>query len=331
MIAKGERREKIRKRNLVALASILTILLAFYPDFTLAAAQRLAIGTASTGGTWYPLGGGIAKIINKYVPNVEATAQPSGASIENIRAIGDKKMDFALLMPDAAYFAMKGVETFKAKRSYPELQGVFSTYPIEQQIFVLAESPVKRIQDLKGKKIGLGAPGSGTEVMSRLVLAEYGITYKDITPQFLHHPETVSALKDKTIDAGMTLLGTPAPALMELTTTHKARFLDQDPKIADKIVEKYPFYFKSIIPANTYKGQEKDYHTLSYVGILATHKDLSEKLIYDVVKAVFEHIDELHEIHVAFKQITLNNSIKGMPIPWHPGALKYYKEKGLVK
>jgi len=300
-------------------------------DGASAAALRLVIGTASTGGTWYPLGGGVSKIVNKYIPDVEATAQPSGASIENIRAIGDKKMDLALVNPDAAYFAMKGEETFKAKRPYPELRGVFSTYPIEQQIFVLADSPLKRIQDLKGKKIGVGAPGSGTEVMSRLVLAEYGITYKDITPQFLHHPETVSALKDRTVDAGITLLGTPAPALMEITTTHKIRFLDQDPQIGSRIVEKYPFYYKNAIPAQTYKGQDKDYHTLSYVGIMATHKDLPEKMIYDLVKAVFEHIDELHQIHVAFKQITLQNSIKGMPIPWHPGAQKYFKEKGLLK
>ncbi|MBM4333942.1 MAG: TAXI family TRAP transporter solute-binding subunit [Deltaproteobacteria bacterium] len=325
------RRKKNQIKSLVILTCFTVALIAFSAGVSSASTQRLVIGTASTGGTWYPLGGGIAKIINKHVPNVDATAQPSGASIENIRAIGDKKMDFALLMPDAAFFGFKGAETFKAKRPHEELRGVFSTYPIEQQIFVLADSPVKRIQDLKGKKIGLGAPGSGTEVMSRLILAEYGIEYKDITPQFLHHPETVSALKDKTIEAGMTLLGTPAPALMELTTTHKVRFLDQDPKIADKIIEKYPFYFKSIIPGNTYKGQEKDYHTLSYVGILATHKDLPEKLVYDVVKAVFENIGELHQIHVAFKQIVLKDAVKGMPIPWHPGAHKYFKEKGLLK
>lgn len=325
------RRKKNKIQSLIILTCFIIGGIVSSMEVSLASTQRLIIGTASTGGIWYPLGGGISKIINKHVPNVDATAQPSGASIENIRGIGDKKMDFAMLMPDAAYFSFKGSDIFKAKRPYEELRGVFCIVTSELQIFTLLESPVKRILDVKGKKVGLGAPGSGTEVWARLILAEYGIEYKDITPQFLHHPETVSALKDKTIDVGITVLGTPAPALMELTTTHKIRFLDHDPKVVDKFIEKYPFYFRNIIPANTYKGQEKDYHTLSYRGILATHKDLPEKLVYDIVKAVFENIGEIHQIHSAFKQIVLEDAVKGMPIPWHPGAYKFFKEKGLLK
>jgi TRAP transporter TAXI family solute receptor len=295
-----------------------------------AADIRMAIGTASTGGTWYPLGGGLANIINKNVKGYYAAAHPSGASIENIRAISKKQDAIALSMPDTAFQAYKGLEAFTNK-PVKELRGLMSTYPIDIQFFTLAGSGIEKIGDLKGKKVAVGAPGSGTEAMARYVLNVYGLTYNDIDEQFLSATETTEALKDGNIDAGIVTLGTPAPALIDLATQRDIRFLDIDPVTADKINKEFPAYFSTIIPAGTYKGQTQPHHTLSWMGIFVVHQDMSDQLAYDIVKAVFEHKEELYAIHAQFKGITPENAVKGMPIPFHPGAENYFREKGLIK
>lgn len=295
-----------------------------------AADIRMAIGTASTGGTWYPLGGGVANIINKNVTGYFAAAHPSGASIENIRAISKKQDAISLSMPDTAFHAYKGMEAF-ANKPVKELRGLMSTYPIDIQFFALANGGIKSISDLKGKKVAVGAPGSGTEAMARYVLNVFGMTYDDIQEQFLSATETTEALKDGNIDAGIVTLGTPAPALIDLATQRDILFLDIDPVIADKINKEFPAYFPTVIPAGTYKGQSKPHHTLSWMGLFVVHQDMNDQLAYDILKALFAHKEELYAIHAQFKGITLENAVKGMPIPFHPGAEKFYKEKGLIK
>lgn len=295
-----------------------------------AADVRIAIGTASTGGTWYPLGGGVANMINNHVKGYFAAAHPSGASIENIRAIVKKQDALALSMPDTAFQAYTGLEAFAGKPE-KELRGLMSTYPIDIQFFVLAKGPIKTIKDLKGKKVAVGAPGSGTEAMARYVLKVYGLTYDDIDEQFISATETTEAIKDGNIDAGIVTLGTPAPTLMELCTQRDIRFLDIEPDVAEKINKDFPAYYPQTIPAGTYKGQDKANHTLAWMGLFIVHKDMNEQLAYDILKAIFENKDELDKIHVQFKKITLENAVKGMSVPWHPGAEKFFKEKGVLK
>jgi len=296
----------------------------------LAADERLAIGTASTGGTWDPLGGGVASMINKYVKGYYAAAHPSGASIENIRAIVKKQDALSLSMPDTAFQAFNGQEAF-ADKPTKELRGLMATYPIDIQFFALAKGNVKSIKDLKGKKVAVGAPGSGTEAMARYVLKVYGLTYDDIDEQFLSATETTQALKDGNIDVGIVTLGTPAPALMDLATQRDILFLDIEPAVAEKINKDFPAYFPRTIVAGTYKGQDKPHHTLAWMGIFVVHQDMSEKLAYDILSAVFDHKDEPDKIHAQFKNITLENAVKGMPVPLHPGAQKFFKEKGMIK
>ncbi len=297
-----------------------------------AADKRLSIGTASTGGTWYPLGGGVANIINKYIPGYYASAHPSGASIENIRAVMSGRDDLALSMPDAAYYAYKGMGAFKGKPQ-KELRALFATYPVDIQIIVLADSPIKKISDIKGKnlKVAVGAPGSGTEKMAQYVLKAYGITYDDIDEQFLSATESTAALKDGTIDVAIMTLGTPAPTIMDLCSHRKIRFLDIEPEVAKKINRAFPAYFPRTIPAGTYKGMTKPHHTLAWMGIFIVNAKMPKKLAYDIVKAVFEHKAELDRIHKKFKLITVENAVKGIPIPMHPGAVKFFKEKGVLK
>lgn len=295
-----------------------------------AADERMAIGTASTGGTWYPLGGGVASMINTYVKGYYAAAHPSGASLENIRAIAKKQDTLSLSMPDTAFQAFNGMEAFNSK-PVKELRGLMSTYPIDIQFFTPANGKIKTIKELKGKKVAVGAPGSGTEAMARYVLKAYGLTYDDIDEQFLSATETTEAIKDGNIDAGIVTLGTPAPTLMDLATQRDILFLDIETDVAEKINKEFPAYFPTTIPAGTYKGQDKPHHTLSWMGIFVVHQEMSDTLVYDILKAVFDHKDELDKIHAQFKNINLENAVKGMPIPFHPGAQKFFKEKGMIK
>jgi len=295
-----------------------------------AADVRLAIGTASTGGTWYPLGGGVANMINTYVKGYYAAAHPSGASIENIRAIIKKQDALTLSMPDTAFQAYNGLEAFAGKPA-KEIRGLMSTYPIDIQLYVLASSPIKTIKDFKGKKVAVGAPGSGTEAMARYVLNVYGLNYNDINEQFLSATESAEAIKDGNIDVVITTLGTPAPALMDLATQRDIRFIDIEPAVAEKINKEFPAYYPRTIPAGTYKGQGNPHHTLAWMGLFLVHKDMSEKLAYDILKAVFEHKEDLDKIHAQFKKISIENATKGMSVPLHPGAEKFFKEKGVLK
>jgi hypothetical protein len=206
-----------------------------------------------------------------------------------------------------------------------------STYPIDIQFFTPAKGNIKTIKDPKGKKVAVGAPGSGTEAMARYVLKVYGLTYDDIDEQFLSATETAQALKDGNIDAGIVTLGTPAPALMDLATQRDILFLDIEPAVVGKINKDFPAYFPRTIAAGTYKGQSKPHHTLASMGIFVVHQDMTEKLAYDILAAVFDHKDELDKIHAQFKNISLENAVKGMPVPFHPGAVKFFKEKGMIK
>ena len=317
----------------LVLAGLLVLGLAMVlPGGATAADKRLAIGTASTGGSWYPLGGGVANVINKYIPGYYASAHPSGASIENIRAVMKGQDALALSMPDAALYAYEGKGPFKGKPQ-KGLRGLFSTYPVDIQFYVLADSPVKTIADIKGKnlKVAVGAPGSGTEKMAQYVLKVYGITYDDIDEQFLSATETTAAMKDGNIDVGIVTLGTPAPTLMDLATQRQIRFLDIEPEVANKINKDFPAYFPRTIPAGTYKGMKKPHHTLAWMGLFVVNKDMPDKLAYDICKAVFDHKAELDKIHKKFTLITLESATNGMSIPLHPGALKFFKERGVIK
>jgi len=323
--------KKSNRKIMVWLAAFVLCLALAAP--ALAEDERLSIGTASTGGTWYPLGGGVANMINKYVKGYYASAHPSGASIENIRNVMKGNDALALSMPDAAFYAYTGQQAF-ADNPQKDLRALFSTYPIDIQIFVLDESPIKKISDIKGKKglkVALGAPGSGTEAMARYVLGVYGITYDDIDEQFLSATETSAAMKDGNIDVGIVTLGTPAPTLVDLATQRKIRFLDIEPAVAMKINKDFPAYFPRTIPAGTYKDVAAPHHTLAWMGIFVVSKDMKDQLAYDILKAVFDHKDELDQIHAKFKLMSLQAATVGIPILLHPGAEKYFKEKGVIR
>jgi TRAP transporter TAXI family solute receptor len=294
--------------------------------------DNLVMGTSSTGGTWYPLGGGIAAVITKYVEGVRGSAIPSGASIENARAVSKGRQHLALVMPEIGYYAYNGMKMFE-KEKLDKLRGFFSAHGSDIQFYVPANSPIKSVFDLKGKnyRVAVGHAGSGTNVMARFILGVYGITYDDIREQFLSATETTQAMKDGNIDMGIITMGTPGPTIMDLFQYRKMRFVDFEPEMVKKIIGELPIYYPRTIPAGTYKGMDKPHNTLGYRAIIIVRKDFPEKLAYEILKQFFDHKEEINAIHPKYKAITLKEATVGMPIPLHPGTVRFLKDKGIKK
>jgi TRAP transporter TAXI family solute receptor len=302
------------------------------PNIASAGSKRLlSIATASTGGSWYPAGGAVGSLITKYIPNTEASAHPSAASRENIRLLQEKKTDLAMVMPDVAFFAQTGIDIYQGKTP-ANIKGLFSFWGIDLLIIARADTDIHKIEDLKGHKVGFGPPGSGSETMSKKILAEYGITYKDLKPQFISATEQSQALKDKSLDAAMYTIGTPASTFVDLCTLTKCRIIPIKQDMMQRIIKKYPYYSPSVIPANAYPQIKKDNPALKWVGIIVTYEDLDSDLAYKIVKTVCkDHLDEFKQCHAQAKKLTTEGMSKGMSVPWHPGAARFWKEVGLLK
>ncbi len=320
----------VRRWKMIGLVVVIAWVVVMTTAQGFSGVKRLRIATAGIGGTWYPLGGGVAKVITKYIKGVEATAYPSGASVENIRAIGRKRADLALVMPDAAYYAYTGTGMFQGKK-VGNIRGVCSTYPIDIEVIVAADSPIKKFEDIKGHSIACGAPGSGIELMTRRLLKVHNMSYDDVKENFLSVSESMQAFKDGTVDVIITSVGTPSSAIMDLVTKRKIRFLDISDEALEKINKILPVYFRHIIPGGTYKGVDRDCRTLAWMGFFITYAEMEDKLVYAILDAIFSHKPELNQIHSKFKMITLKTATNGISIPLHPGAKKFYEDKGVLK
>ncbi len=321
---------RFTSRRFLGFFALLTLFLFLATAGAVNATTRLSIATAGTAGTWYPLGGAWANLISKNIEGVQATAYPSGASIENTRALLKKQTDMAFMMPDVTFWAYKGIAKFEKEKPFGALRSLMSLYPIDEIIVVPKESPIKSLYDLKGKKVGLGAPGSGIEIMNKLILAEYGITYDDIDPKFLSIAEQVQGLKDGNLDIGMFAVGTPAPGVMDLQTAREVRFINIEEDMMKKINSKYPYYVPRQIPADIYKDQDSPIEVLSWMGVINTTTHLDKELVYNLLRAFWDNKSDIDNIHVKYKKITLDAAYK-VPIPLHDGAVKFYKEKGVLK
>lgn len=324
----------MKKIKIIAFLSVLAIGLVLAASFNPAAAadkSQLSIATASTGGSWYPAGGAISSIVNKYVPDVEASAHPSAASRESIRLLGDKKTDLAMAMPDVAYYAQTATDIYKGKPP-AKISGLFSFWGIDLLIIARADTNIKSVADLKGHRVGFGPPGSGSANMSQKILAEYGLTFKDMKPQFISATEQSQALKDKSLDAAMYSIGTPAATFVDLCTLNKMRIIPIEPDMMAKILKNHPYYTNSVIPAGSYPQIDYDVPALKWLGLVVTYDDLDEDTAYRIVKAVAkDHLDEFRQAHAKAKKLTTAEMAAGMSIPWHPGAAKFWKEAGLLK
>lgn len=292
--------------------------------------QRIVIATGGTGGVYYPYGGTLAEIINKKVPNVFATAEVTGASVENVRLIAKKDVTFALAMNDTVYQAYTGEGKFKGHK-IDTLRTVFQMYPHVYHIVALKKYNINKLSDLKGKKVSVGAPGSGTEYKTNLILPLLGLKYSDMKIYRLSFAENSTQMKDGIIDVGIWDVAPPTSSIIDLSTTHDLRFIPFNKEEVDKVVKAYPFYGSITLPKNTYKGQTEDVLSVSVWNSVVCHKDTPDDLVYKLTKAVFENLNTLINTHKIAKFTTPKASAQNSPIPIHPGALKYYKEIGVIK
>ena len=299
---------------------------------TLAMAQtkvRLSIATGGTGGVYYPYGGGMAAVLSKHLPGVEVTAEVTAASVDNCKLIAAQKAELGFIMADVGYDAYTGTGKFKEKLPLRNLAVLYSNF---MHIVTLEGKGINTVSDLKGKKISTGAPGSGTEVKGLRVLEAYGINpEKDISRDRLGATESAGALKDRKIDAYFWDGGLPTASVLDLAATPgiKAKLIGHEDGV-DRMITKYgPLYFKGKIPKNTYPGIAVDTPVAAVANILICHEKMDPALAYNILKTLFAFKPELVAVHREAKNLTLEDAVDGSPIPFHPGASKFYKEKGL--
>ncbi len=292
--------------------------------------KRLSIATGGTGGVYYPLGGALANVLGKALPGVEATAEVTSASVDNIKLIGAGKADVAFTLGDTAADGLNGVGKFKEKVAIRALAVIYAN---KSQWVTVEGTGVNRMQDLKGRRIATGAPGSGTEVIALRMLEAYGLNPdKDVTREKLSVAESVNALKDRKIDAFFWSGGVPTAAVTDLAATPgmKIKLLDHADAIPNMVKKYGPLYVKGTIPAKSYPGQEKDVAVADVWNLLVVSDKMDEKLAHDVTKAVFEHKAELAGVHAEAQNLDLQKQYTvSSPVPFHPGAARYFSEKGL--
>jgi TRAP transporter TAXI family solute receptor len=299
---------------------------------TLAQAQNISIATGGTGGVYYPLGGGMAAVLSKYVTGMQATAEVTGGSVANLQLIGTGKPYLAMTMVDAGLDAYKGQDKFSGKPV--PVRTLMVMYPNRMHVVSIDGTGVTKMADLKGKRVSTGSGGSATEVMAFRVIEAAGLDKdKDMKRERLGVAESVNALKDRKIDAFFWVGGLPTAAVTDLASTPgiKIKMIDHDSLVAAMNKKYGNLYVQDRIPKDTYRGMEADNKQATVMNLLVAHQNMDDKTAYAIVKAVFEHLDELVRVHGEAQNFKLENQKTAAAggIPWHPGAAKYYAERGV--
>lgn len=304
----------------------------------------LSVATGGPGGTYYPLGAAISTIINGSDLGLQATAQATGASVENVELIHNGDAEIAFIQNDIAYYAFNGIELFgeaeiekedgtiekREQRLYPDIRGLCTLYPEVVQILASDKSGINSIEDLEGKKVAVGAPGSGTEVNARQVLDIHGLTYDDLAKaDFLSFSEATDQIKNGQVDAAFVVAAIPTSSVTELATTHDIHLVPIAEDKANELIAKYPYYTLMDIQPGDYKGQEDPVAAVAVQAMLIVNESMEEDLVYNITKNIFEKLNVIEEAHARGKDITLDSALEGMSIELHSGAKKYFDEAGV--
>jgi TRAP transporter TAXI family solute receptor len=295
--------------------------------------KTMSIGTGGTGGVYYPLGGAIANVLSKNLPNVQATAEVTGGSVDNLKLIGTGQSELGFAMADAALDAYKGEDKFKSGKI--PLQALLVVYPNRMHVVTIEGTGVNTMADLKGKRVSTGSPGSATEVMAFRVMEAAGLDKdKDMKRERLGVAESVNAIKDGKIDAFFWVGGVPTASVTDLAATPgvKIKLIDHA-DLVDKMNAKYgKLYSAGTIKAGTYPGYDKDNKNTEVWNIILTGNKMSDDDAYNIVKTLVEKKADIVAVHKEAESFSLDNQIQERsPIPFHPGALKYFKERGIGK
>ena len=296
-----------------------------------AQAQNISIATGGTGGVYYPLGGGMAAVLSKYVPGIQATAEVTGGSVANLQLIGTGKPYLGLTMADATLDAYKGEDKFKGKPV--SVRTLLILYPNRMHVVTIEGTGINSMKDLKGKRVSTGSGGSATEVMAFRVIEAAGLDKdRDMKRERLGVAESVNAIKDRKIDAFFWVGGLPTAAVTDLANTPgvKIKMVDHA-EVVPAMNKKYGnLYVTDTITKDVYHGMDKDNHIATVNNLLVANENMDAKTAYDIIKAVFDHKDDLVRTHKEAENIKLENQKKdASPVPWHPGAIKYLAEKGI--
>ncbi len=286
--------------------------------------EFINIATGGTAGVYFPLGGAVAEILNRNVPGINASVQTTGASIANVQLLKDGAVQLAFMQNDISYYAYTGTEMFDGNK-FDGLRGLATLYPETIQIITLAASGIRAIADLRGKRVAVGAIGSGTEANARQILDISGITYKDITPRYLSFAEASAGLRDGHVDVAFVTGGLPTAAVRDLAASRDIALIPVPSDIATRLMAKYPFYARVIIPKDTYSKVTVDVATVAVKATLVVTDKMDNKLAYDIVEAIFKNLDRLAITHAMGRLITKETALEGMPIPMKPWADRFFK------
>ena len=293
-------------------------------------AQNISIATGGTGGVYYPMGGGLANVLSKHVPGMQATAEVTGGSVDNLNLIGTGKPYLAFSMVDAVLDAAKGQQKFQGRKV--DVKTLLVLYPNRMHVVTTETSGIKTMADLKGRRISAGSPGSATEIMAFRVMEGAGLDpLKDVTRERLGVAESANALKDKKIDAFFWVGGLPTAAVTDLASTPgiKIRLIDHADAV-DAMNKKWGnLYYTDVISKSTYAGMAADNKMASVANILVANSNMPDEQAYKIVKAIFDHQKDLIAVHQEYANVKISNQKNAATsVPFHPGAEKYIKEKG---
>lgn len=291
--------------------------------------QFINVLTGGTSGVYYPLGVALAKIYGDNMPGTRTQVQATKASVENLNLLQEGGGEIAFTLGDSLAFAWEGNEEAGFRGKLDKLRAVAAIYPNYIQLVATAESGIKTITDLKGKSLSVGAPRSGTELNTRAILAAAGMSYQDLGQvQYLPFAESVELMKNRQLDATLQSAGLGVASIRDLATTNPVTIIEVPPDLVTKIG---PPYAPGTIPAGTYNGQTEDRQTATVINFLVTHDGVPEEPVYQMTKLLFENLDGLTAAHSAARSISLEGATANLPVPLHPGAERYYREKGILK
>ena len=298
------------------------------------AAELVPFITPPAGGGAYIIGAGVITVTNKYITDVKLVHEAATGTMDIVRRMqareASKKDAFAIYGTPDAWSAYKGLNEYKGK-PLTGLRMVVAVNGTDVYLVVPANSPIKSYADVKGKRIGMGGPGSTPANTAQFLLDQYGVTKKDFKPYYYTYKETVEGLQDGSLDGGIIAGGYPISAYSELATQKAVRIVPVDEAMLKKIIASHPYYYRNVVKAKSYKGLEQDTPIMGFAGGLWVLSSASTDYVYRLIKNLFDHRNEFYAIHSAAKEITPENALIGLSVPLHPGAEKYYKEIGILK
>ena len=311
---------------LLAIAALFAIVVSVGP--AAAKTEFVSIGTGGTGGIYYPYGGGVAEIWTKYADGVKAVAEVTGASVENVRLAHKGETVVGEVMGDVAVAGFGGLSKFKGKKH--DILSMAIMYPNLLQIVTLKKSGITNVEQIKGRKISSGSPGSGTNFMAETVFKALGIPLDSYNDSRLSFTESANALRDGTIEVGVWSVGPGTSSILDLATTHDIHIIGFTPEQQNMILSANKQYSAVDLAGGVYKGVDEAVPTIGVWNVMICQSGLSEGLVYKLAKVLFEHTDYLVKIHPSAAYTTPENAVKYSPIPLHPGTIKYLKEKGVA-